>query len=89
MRSWHLDDDYGISYHTYSALYHGFNEIIRNVCRDNNVMLIDLAQVIPSDNQHLYDFVHLNDSGARVVGQHIAQRLDLLLSDENVGTPRP
>jgi hypothetical protein len=54
VRSWHLDDDYGISYDTYTALYHEFNEIVRSVCRDNNVMLIDLARVILSDSQHLY-----------------------------------
>jgi lysophospholipase L1-like esterase len=79
MRTWHLDSDYGISYPTFASLYHRFNEIVRMVCRDHNVTLIDLARIIPSDSKHLYDFVHLNDSGARAVALQIVKRLDSLL----------
>jgi lysophospholipase L1-like esterase len=67
--------DTGISYQRFKALYDAFNDSIREVGRKNQVMVIDLAQEVPSDKKYLYDLVHLNDAGSQLAAQIIAGRL--------------
>lgn len=49
-------------------LYHDFNEIIRTVAKDRNVLFIDLAKRVPGVSKYIYDTVHLNDTGSILVG---------------------
>lgn len=67
--------DRGISYQRFKTLYDAFNDTIREVGRKNQVMVIDLAREVPSDQKHLYDMVHLNDAGSQLAAQIIAARL--------------
>jgi lysophospholipase L1-like esterase len=67
--------DTGISYPQFKELYDAFNDTIRAVGRENQVMVIDLAREVPSDKKYLYDLVHFNDTGAQLAARIIAARL--------------
>ena len=59
----------------YKNLYIRFNQAIRQVAREENVLLIDLAKKIPSDKKYIYDTIHLNNTGSALVAQEIANSL--------------
>jgi hypothetical protein len=67
--------DTGVSYSQLKELYDAFNDTISEVGRKNQVMVIDLAQEIPSDKKFLYDIVHFNDAGSEMAAKLIAARL--------------
>ena len=67
--------DTGIGYQRFKALYDAFNDTIREVGRENQVMVIDLAREVPPDKKYLYDLVHFNDAGSQLAAQIIAGRL--------------
>jgi len=71
--------DAGLSYPEFKALYEAFNDAIRAVGRENQVMVIDLAREVPPDKQYLYDLVHFNDAGCRLAARIIAARLQPLV----------
>jgi len=71
--------DTGISYRDFKELYDLFNDTIREVGRKNGVLVIDLANDVPPDREHLYDMVHFNDAGSRYAAGIIAARLKPLL----------
>lgn len=70
-----MEDDWGIDYATYKRLFDGFNERIRRVARENNVLLIDLAAQVPQEPTYMFDIVHLNTDGSRLVADIIANTL--------------
>jgi len=74
--------DTGISYAEFKKLYDAFNDAIRAVGRENQVMVIDLAREVPPDKKYLYDLVHFNDAGCQLAARIIAARL------KGVMTPR-
>jgi len=53
----------GFSYLVFHRLYQEMNQIIRSVADKNNVLLIDLAELIPPTKDYLYDTVHYNEKG--------------------------
>ena len=65
----------GISYPQFKELYDAFNDSIREVGRENGVMVIDLAREVPADKKYLYDLVHFNDAGSQLAARIIAARL--------------
>ena len=65
----------GIGYRKFKELYDAFNDTIREVGRQNQVMVIDLAREIPPDKKYLYDLVHFNDAGSQLAAEIIAARL--------------
>jgi lysophospholipase L1-like esterase len=65
----------GISYQKFKELYDLFNATIREVGRNNQVMVIDLAREVPPDKKYLYDLVHFNDAGSQLAARIIAARL--------------
>jgi len=60
---------------TYRELYIRFNQIIRQTAREENILLIDLAQKIPSEKKYIYDSVHLNNAGSVLVADEIVKVL--------------
>ena len=54
-----------------------FNEQIRQVASEKNVLLIDLDKELPSDRQALFlsDRIHLNNDGSIAVAKVIAREL--------------
>jgi len=67
---------FGIPHDLFFEYYHIFNEAIRETAMQENVLLIDLASLIPSTNEYLYDAVHLNTAGSVLTAQIIAESLE-------------
>ena len=58
-----------------AGLYNELNEIIRKVAAETGTQLIDLDIKIPKTSEYIYDIVHLNTKGSRLVGNLISQEL--------------
>jgi lysophospholipase L1-like esterase len=71
--------DSGIPVSRFIALYARFNQAIREVGQANQVLVIDLASLIPSDKKYIYDVVHLNNRGSKLAAKLISQRLQPLV----------
>ena len=63
----------------YRKIYSDFQNITREIAKENNVMLIDLAREVPV--QYLYDWVHLGNDGSKFVAKIIANKLQKYVSD--------
>lgn len=50
----------------------GVNEHTRRFSRENGVVLLDLERAFTGRTDLFYDLFHLNENGARVLGEHIA-----------------
>jgi len=74
-----FESDSGIPMGEFMELYASFNDAIREVGRQNGVLVIDLAALIPQDKQYIYDVVHLNTRGSQLAAQLISQRLQPLV----------
>jgi hypothetical protein len=48
------------------------------VGKQDGVLVIDLAALIPQDKQYMYDVVHLNTRGSQLAAQLISDRLQPL-----------
>jgi lysophospholipase L1-like esterase len=57
-----------------------YNEATRNVAREHNVFLIDLADLLPKDSKYYYDLAHFNNTGSETVGKIMGPRLCEFLS---------
>ncbi len=73
----------GMSPEEFVASYKKFNKIIRDLAKQNDVLLIDLAVLIPSSEKFLYDTVHLNDEGSIKAGELISNHLIEIISDKS------
>jgi len=65
-------------YYAVPALAEGmarYNEVLRRVCRENNVECVDLAAKLKPDLSVFYDDCHFNISGAGQVAQLVAEHL--------------
>ncbi|MBF0189323.1 MAG: SGNH/GDSL hydrolase family protein [Magnetococcales bacterium] len=71
---------YGITYEQHMEIYRAFNDEIRAVARDHQVVLVDLDREIPHEREMMYDFVHLNDAGSEQAAAVIAATLEPHLS---------
>lgn len=69
-------DNWGISYEQYLANYNALNDTLRQVAKEQNLLLIDLDRMVPKTKDYMYDVVHLNDNGSRLVAGLIAKALE-------------
>lgn len=53
----------------YTKSYLRLNDVIREVSASRQVDLIDLANLIPSSSEYMYDSVHLNENGSRLTAE--------------------
>ena len=53
----------------YVESYTRLNDVIREVSVSRNVDLIDLANLIPSSSNYIYDSVHLNENGSKLAAE--------------------
>lgn len=67
---------WGINYEQYHANYKALNETMRQVAKEQNILLIDLDRVVPKTKDYMYDVVHLNAEGARLVADIVAKALE-------------
>ena len=82
-RLFNASSNIGLSPEEFVASYKKFNKIIRDVAKQNDVLLIDLAVLIPSSEKFLYDTVHLNDEGSIKAGELISNHLIEIISDKS------
>ena len=74
--------DFDIDYEGYRELHESFNEVIREVGRDEGVHVIDLAAKVPREATYLCDMYHFNTAGSELVAGIIAEELATLGLDE-------
>ncbi|MFZ5452358.1 MAG: SGNH/GDSL hydrolase family protein [Thermodesulfobacteriota bacterium] len=77
--------DSGLSYREFKELYDSFNDTIRRLGRENQVMVIDLAAAVPPDKKYLYDMVHFSDAGSQYAARLIAARLKNIIAPPGKG----
>ena len=70
----------GITYETFKVEYDTFNEIAREIAKDNNIPLIDLAKLVPQEKEYMYDVLHFNDTGSIFVANIISECLTNLIN---------
>jgi len=46
-----------------------YNDVVRDVCKDNSVICIDLANEMPHSSRYFYDTYHFNNKGAEKVAE--------------------
>jgi lysophospholipase L1-like esterase len=51
------------------------NELTRSVCREADILCLDLATMVPSSLEYFYDDAHVNVAGARLVAGMLTNRL--------------
>jgi lysophospholipase L1-like esterase len=51
------------------------NDTIRDVAREEQVLLVDIAAEMPTGSEYFADYVHFTDKGSQVVAELIAARL--------------
>ena len=63
----------GINYETFKNEYDTFNEITRELAKENEIPLIDLAKLVPQEKKYMYDILHYNDEGSIFVANIISE----------------
>jgi len=63
---------------TYRKLYVDFQNIARQVAKENNILLIDLEREVPMEVTYFYDTVHLTNEGSKLVAKIISEKLQNL-----------
>lgn len=61
---------------SYRKLYAEFQDITRQVAKENNILLIDLSHEVLGIPEYIYDSVHLNNEGSKLVSKIIAEKLE-------------
>jgi len=74
-----LKREHDISYEAYKNIYGLFNEAIRETGFKNDILVIDLDKAVPKEKEYMWDAVHLNDIGSRLVAEIISRDLKPLI----------
>jgi lysophospholipase L1-like esterase len=56
-------------------LYQLSNQLIREIAQTHSVHLVDLDLLIPKTNEYIYDTVHFNKDGSKLVAHNISEKL--------------
>jgi lysophospholipase L1-like esterase len=65
----------GIRYADFKGAFDRLNQTIREVGAKNQVLVIDLARVIPPNKENICDVAHFSEQGSRLVAAEIARAL--------------
>ncbi len=68
-------EEFGVSYDEFITLYSTFNDQIRTVASNEDILLVDLDREIPKTTEYIYDTCHLNDKGSLLASRIIADTL--------------
>jgi lysophospholipase L1-like esterase len=60
------------------AILELYNNITREVAKNQKIQLIDLANKLPKSSLYFYDFTHYNNEGAKKVGEIIFEELKIV-----------
>lgn len=75
-----------LTYGQYAALEHAFNETIRQVGAEKNVLVIDLEKSVPPSKEFMYDPFHYTGKGSELIAEIIAGKLSPLLTQTPTDT---
>lgn len=75
VENYYKNAEYGIPPDLFFDFYHIFNQALRETADNEGVLLIDLAENIPSSSEYMYDAVHLNTQGSILVADIIADSI--------------
>tara|TARA_Y100000389_G_C17063770_1_gene318616 strand:- start:51 stop:554 length:504 start_codon:yes stop_codon:yes gene_type:complete len=64
--------------------YKKFNEIIKDVAKSENVSIVDLAKKVPSNEEYMYDSVHLTENGSKLVGEILTNFFENKLKEDQL-----
>jgi len=70
-----------IGFDMFCEYYKKFNNAIRDIAANENLLLIDLDKKIPSNRNYIYDSVHLNTKGSEMAADTIAKELKVKFSN--------
>jgi lysophospholipase L1-like esterase len=59
------------------------NDVMRQIGRERDIPLIDLARELPKDSRYFYDFLHFTNDGSEKVGEIVAAQLAAVLSGKS------
>lgn len=62
-------------YESFVDIYKLTNNEIRNICKQENLLLVDLEKTIPANQTYFYDAVHLNSKGSQLAANIIAETI--------------
>lgn len=71
-------------YETTCGQYARFNDAIRQLAATENVPVIDLERMVAQDSTAIYDDVHLNAAGSRLVADSVSAHLTRIFPDRFV-----
>ena len=77
-----FEKDSKISAQQFKEIYDKFNEAIVEVGRNNGVMVIDLAHLVPQESEYMYDVVHLKTAGSQLAARIISEKLQPLVKEK-------
>ncbi|MBO3699054.1 SGNH/GDSL hydrolase family protein [Roseivirga sp. E12] len=72
-----IPERFNLSFNEYKKMYFRMNQVIRGVCEEENVLMIDLDKLVLPE--HIYDAVHYNDQGSEFVARQITEHLTPLV----------
>ena len=80
---WKNETD-GKKYEKFRQLFFKMNDKIREVGKQENSLVIDLARQIPQEKEYMYDYVHLNSRGSMLVAKTVAESLQLVIENKTL-----
>lgn len=69
--AWIKDERFYISARTYAKMLNKFNDKTLEVCQEEGVDCLDLANKIPHSQEYFYDAFHFNERGSQLVAKEI------------------
>lgn len=66
----------------YRQLYIDFHNLTRQVAKEEKVLLIDLAKKVEGSEKFIYDAIHFNNEGSKVVAEVIAKELEVIVKNK-------
>ena len=57
-----------------------YNDVMRNICVQKNVAMIDFARLMPKNSGYFYDFAHFTNAGALEVAKIVTPELKAIIS---------
>jgi lysophospholipase L1-like esterase len=77
-----FEKDSKISAPQFKEIYDKFNQAIVEMGRNNGVLVIDLAHLVPQESAYMYDVVHLKTAGSQLAARIISEKLQPLVNKE-------
>ena len=79
-----IENRYDLSGDDIRDIYRKFQEIVRKVANDKNVLLIDIDRSIPKEGRYIYDWLHFTNMGSVLAANVIAKELKPIVLDSRI-----